>query len=379
MIHQKPQPETSELSEQSDNLEEPQKVSDEFDNLSSTSESSEDSNDMSKNSESTEEANELSEMSESSKDSNDIPNTSELSEDSNELSETLESQEDSNDLLDQDVSDKQSSKENYLENKSEENDFDDLMDNYEDTKKDDSKTNNSNQLSNSPSSKLNDISTSKVYKVFKKLVSLSYERYQKGTYKYNKKEIVKHYLTNQKFRIIDDLVSPTYKPDVYVFDLSPSNDSSLQMYINAISSVAFKGSLIYLTFNDNMLRKIMIKKSGSKNINIQEMVHSNDKKYNYFDCFTFQEYRSLYEELKNIRDRKIYIFSDFDISEDISKLSQINPEIVWFSTEYSNNYHFFDREYPELYKGYYVDTSSIEDIEKFVQTKDKRKYKRRSI
>ena len=92
----------------------------------------------------------------------------------------------------------------------------------------------------------------------------------------------------------------------------------------------------------------------------------------------------MYEELREIKDRKIYVFSDFDISSDISRLSQENQEIVWFSTERSNYGSsiygsFFYREYPSSYIGYYVNTSGIEDIEKFVLEKNKSKYKRRSI
>ena len=262
-----------------------------------------------------------------------------------------------------------------------ENDFDDLMEYYD--------NNNSNNKTSecktpeSPSDKLDDISTTRIYKVFRKLVSLSYERYQKGTYRYNKKEIVKHYLTSQKFRIIDDLVSPTFKPDVYVFDLSPSNNKSLEMYVNAISSVAAKNSLIYLTYNDCILRKLVIKKENSQGIDVSKVANSQVEKYNNFDCTIFTEYRSLYEELRDIKDRKIYIFSDFDISFDISRLSQENPSIVWFSTEKNNygdlNYNnYFYREYPSTYIGYYVETSGIDEIEKFILEKNKSKYKRKS-
>ena len=264
-----------------------------------------------------------------------------------------------------------------------ENDFDDLMDNYDENNNINNET-NEGKNSESPSDKLDDINTTRIYKVFRKLVSLSYERYQKGTYKYNKKEIVKHYLTNQKFRIIDDLVSPTFKPDVYVFDLSPSNNESLEMYVNAISSVAIKNSLIYLTYNDCILRKLVIKKENSQGIDVSKVANSQVKKYNNFDCTIFTEYRSLYEELRDIKDRKIYIFSDFDISSDISRLSQENQDIVWFSTEKNNygdlNYgNYFYREYPSTYIGYYVETSGIDEIEKFILEKNKSKYKRRSI
>jgi len=275
------------------------------------------------------------------------------------------------------------SQEQSSEQQIDENDFDDLMNNY-DEDNDIIKDKNKNKGSESPSDKLNDITTTKIYKVLKKLVSLSYERYEKGTYKYDKKEIVKHYLTNQKFRIIDDLISPTFKPDVYVFDLSPSNNESLEMYVNAISSVAIKNSLIYLTYNDCVLRKLTIKKENAKSIDVAKVANLQIKKYSNFDCTIFSEYRSLYEELREIKDRKIYIFSDFDISSDISKLSQENQEIVWFSTERSNYgssiySSFFYKEYPSSYIGYYVETSGIEDIEKFVLEKNKSKYKRRSI
>ena len=263
---------------------------------------------------------------------------------------------------------------------SDENDFDDLMNNYDENNNMSHNTNES-KGAGSPSDKLDNITTTKIYQVLKKLVSLSYERYEKGTYKYNKKEIVKHYLTNQKFRIIDDLISPTFKPDVYVFDLSPSNNKSLEMYVNAISSVAIKNSLIYLTYNDCILRKLTIKKENAKGIDVGKVANSQIKKYSNFDCTIFNEYRSLYEELREIRDRKIYVFSDFDICSDISKLSQENQEIVWFSTERSNYvsliFNSLYREYLSSYIGYYVETSGIEDIEKFVREKNKAKYKGR--
>ena len=283
----------------------------------------------------------------------------------------------------QEQTNEEAQEESTEEQTDEENDFDELMNNYDENNNVNQNTNNSNK-SEKPSDKLDDITTTKVYKVLKKLVSLSYEKYEKGTYKYDKKEIVKHYLTNQKFRIIDDLVSPTFKPDVYVFDLSPSNDESLEMYVNAISSVAIKNSLIYLTFNDCVLRKLTIKKENAKNIDVSKIANSQIKKYSNFDCTIFNEYRSLYEELREIKDRKIYIFSDFDISSDISKLSQENQEIVWFSTErsnYSSSIYgsFLYREYPSSYIGYYVDTYGIEDIEKFVLEKNKSKYKRRPL
>lgn len=50
---------------------------------------------------------------------------------------------------------------------------------------------NNNKKSENPSDKLDDITITKIYKVLKKLVSLSYERYEKGTYKYDKKEIMR--------------------------------------------------------------------------------------------------------------------------------------------------------------------------------------------
>ena len=263
------------------------------------------------------------------------------------------------------------------EQQTDENDFDDLMNNYDENHSREQED-KQHEETHSASDKLDDITTTKIYKVLKKLVSLSYERYQKGTYKYDKKEIVKHYLTNQKFKIIDDLVSPTFKPDVYVFDLSPSNNESLEMYVNAISSVAIKNSLIYLTYNDCILRKLLIKKENAKNIDVSKIVNAEIENYNNFECTIFNEYRSLYEELKDIKDRRIYVFSDFDISRDISRLSQENQNIVWFSTEKDYGSHsFFYREYPSSYIGYYVETSGIEDIEKFIREKNKNKYKGR--
>ena len=298
-----------------------------------------------------------------------------------------QSSEQQNDEQTQEQSSEQQSDEQTQEQSSEqqndENNFEDLMNNYEEDV-DKEHENNHDKGTQNPSDKLNDITTTKIYRVLKKLVSLSYERYQKGTYKYDKKEIVKHYLMNQKFKIIDDLVSPTFKPDVYVFDLSPSNNESLEMYVNAISSVAIKNSLIYLTYNDCILRKLIIKKESYKTIDVSKIATSQLQKYNNFDCVIFNGYRSLYEELREIKDRKIYIFSDFDISSDISKLSQENQDIVWFSTEKSNcgssiYQSFFYREYPTSYVGYYVETSGIEDIEKFIMEKNKAKYKRRSM
>ena len=277
---------------------------------------------------------------------------------------------------------KQDNKDNDLHENNDsddENDFDDLMNNYDednDTKRNRNTTNSN--YSGSPSDKLSSIHSSKVYKTLKKLVSLSYERYTKGTYKYNKKDIVKHYITNQKFRIMDDMVSPTFKPDVYVFDLSPSNDNSLELYVNTISSVASKGSIIYLTFNERILRKLTIKKNNSSGIDVEKVAKSNTTRYQNFDCEVFDEFRSLYDELKDIKNKKIYVFSDFDVSEEMCSLSQENDSIVWFSTENSAHYGgMFDfyRPYPTTYKGYYVETQGIDDIEKYVLEKNKSKYK----
>lgn len=277
---------------------------------------------------------------------------------------------------------KQGNKDNDLHENNDsddENDFDDLMNNYDednDTKRNRNTTNSDS--SGSPSDKLSSIHSSKVYKTLKKLVSLSYERYTKGTYKYNKKDIVKHYITNQKFRIMDDMVSPTFKPDVYVFDLSPSNDDSLELYVNTISSVASKGSIIYLTFNERILRKLTIKKNSSSGIDVEKVAKSNTTRYQNFDCEVFDEFCSLYDELKDIKNKKIYVFSDFDVSEEMCSLSQENDSIVWFSTENSAHYgEMFDfyRPYPTTYKGYYVETQGIDDIEKYVLEKNKSKYK----
>lgn len=277
---------------------------------------------------------------------------------------------------------KQDNKDNDLhenDDSDDENDFDNLMNNYDednDTKRNRNTTNSDS--SGSPSDKLSSIHSSKVYKTLKKLVSLSYEKYTKGTYKYNKKDIVKHYITNQKFRIMDDMVSPTFKPDVYVFDLSPSNDDSLELYVNTISSVASKGSIIYLTFNERILRKLTIRKNSSSGIDVDKVAKSNATRYQNFDCEVFDEFRSLYDELKDIKNKKIYVFSDFDVSEDMCSLSQENDSIVWFSTENSAHYGgMFDfyRPYPTTYKGYYVETQGIDDIEKYVLEKNKSKYK----
>ena len=303
-------------------------------------------------------------------------------------SENNDSNEEEKDLLDENKEEKDSDKEKQ-DNKDndlrknndsdDENDFDDLMNNYDednDTKRNRNTTNSDS--SGSPSDKLSSIHSSKVYMTLKKLVSLSYERYTKGTYKYNKKDIVKHYITNQKFRIMDDMVSPTFKPDVYVFDLSPSNDDSLELYVNTISSVASKGSIIYLTFNERILRKLTIKKNSSSGIDVEKVAKSNTTRYQNFDCEVFDEFRSLYDELKDIKNKKIYVFSDFDVSEEMCSLSQENDSIVWFSTENSAHYgEMFDfyRPYPTTYKGYYVETQGIDDIEKYVLEKNKSKYK----
>ena len=264
-----------------------------------------------------------------------------------------------------------------IEESEDENDFDNLLNNYEENSR---KENNKNESTShhSASDKIYDTTPTKIYKVLKKLVSLSYESYQKGTYKYNKKEIIKHYLTEQKFKIIDDLMSPVFKPDIYVFDLSPSNDNSLEMYVNAISSVAIKGSLIYLTYNNEILRKLYIKKQNSKGIDVKEYVNSENNKYDNIECTTYNEYQSLYEELKNERNRKIYIFSDLDISSDMVKLSEKNKNIVWFSTENNSQfYNFYTRDVPSEYDGLYVDTKDITDIEKYIKEKNKSRYRRR--
>ena len=254
------------------------------------------------------------------------------------------------------------------------NDFDNLMNNYEDEKE--LECSKSNSSSKRPSDKLSDVNATKVYNILKKLVSLSYERYEKGTYRYNKKEIVKHYITNQKFKILDDTMSPIFKPDVYVFDLSPSNDNSLELYVNAISSLAVKGSIIYLTFNERILRKLTIKKYGDTNIDVNKIATTSENKYKSFDCEIYDgRMCSLYEELVKIRDRNIYIFSDFDVSDDMTRLSQKNREIVWFSTQ-KQNYSFL-MDYPVNYQGYYVETENIDDIEKYVLTKNKNRYRRK--
>ena len=358
-----------------------------------TSSSNEESQEQEETSSSKEEAQEQEEPSSSKEESQEQEETSSSKEKSQEQEETSSSKEEaqeqekttSSNEEDQEQEKTSSSNEESQEQKEttlpkDENDFNDLIANYDEN----NSIKNENKSLDSPSKKLDDIQPTRIYKVLRKLVSLSYEQYQKGTYKYNKKEIIKHYLTNQKFRIIDDLESPTFKPDVYVFDLSPSNNKSLEMYVNAISSVAIKNSLIYLTYNSCILRKLLIKKENPHGIDVSKIANSQQKNYNNIDCTVFTEYRSMYEELKEIRNRKIYIFSDFDISSDISKLSQENPNIVWFSTEKTNhgnlNYgDYFYREYPSNYMGYYIETSGIDDIEKFVLEKNKNKYKRRTV
>ena len=82
--------------------------------------------------------------------------------------------------------------------------------------------------------------------------------------------------------------------------------------------------------------------------------------------------------MKDIKNKKIYVFSDFDVSEEMCSLSQENDRIVWFSTENSDHYGgMFDfyRPYSTTYKGYYVETQGIDDIEKYVLEKNKSKYK----
>ncbi|MDE6141849.1 MAG: hypothetical protein K2G03_04530, partial [Bacilli bacterium] len=113
-----------------------------------------------------------------------------------------------------------------------------------------------------------------------------------------------------------------------------------------------------------------------RGIDVKEIVNSNEEKYSNFECMVFREFTSLYEELRKIKDRTIYVFSDFDISADISKLSQENPNIVWFSTEGNIDPMFsMFREHPSTYEGYYVDVSDISDIEDYIKEPNKRKYK----
>ena len=280
------------------------------------------------------------------------------------------SSEDSN----QSISDSSDDFGNDNSDEDDDNDFDNLMNNYEDEKN--LEHSKSSSSSKRPSDKLSDVNATKIYNVLKKLVSLSYERYENGTYRYNKKEIVKHYITNQKFKILNDTMSPIFKPDVYVFDLSPSNDNSLELYVNAISSLAVKGSIIYLTYNERIIRKLTIKKYDNASIDVNKIATTKENRYKNFDCEIYDDKMcSLYKELVKIRDRNIYIFSDFDVSDDMTRLSQKNREIVWFSTQ-TQNYSFF-MDYPINYKGYYVETKGIDDIEKYVLTKNKSGYRRK--
>ena len=313
-----------------------------------------------------------------SKESNEQKDSGNLSDESS-TDELEDDSKESNEKEDSDNISDESSNEDIKDSSEDENDFDDLLNNYDESRKRESERKENSSQQNA-SDKINDITPSMVYKILKKLVSLSYETYQKGTYKYNKKEIIKHYLTEQKYKILDDLISPIFKPDVYVFDLSPSNDNSLEMYVNAISSVAIKGSLIYLTYNNKILRRLLIKKQNSKSIDVKEVVNSENEKYRNFECTVYNEYQSLYEELKDTKNRKIYIFSDLDISSDMVELSKKNKNIVWFSTENNNAfYSFFEREVPDDYEGLYVDTKDITDIEKYIKEKNKSRYRRRHI
>ena len=232
------------------------------------------------------------------------------------------------------------------------------------------------QGNKSASDRINDIETTEIYRVLKKLVSLSFESYQKGFHRYDKKAIVKHFITNQKWKILDDLVSPAFKPDVYVFDLSPSNDASLEMYVNAISSLAVKDSIIYLTYNNCMLRKLEIKRPSPFGVDVKEIVNSEEERYSNFDCTVYKESTFLYDELRTINGRAIYIFSDYDITYDITQLSKENPNVVWFSTEGNVDPMFaMFRRHPSEYEGYYVDVSDISDIEDYIREPNKRKYK----
>ena len=322
--------------------------------------------------------------SDSSDDFNDSNSDDNISENSNDMSNQSDL-DNSEDFSDSNSDDNMSESSNGMSDQSDldslddfdeedDNDFDNLMNNYEDEKE--LERSKSNSSSKRPSDKLSDVNATKVYNVLKKLVSLSYERYEKGTYRYNKKEIVKHYITNQKFKILNDTMSPIFKPDVYVFDLSPSNDNSLELYVNAISSLAVKGSIIYLTFNERILRKLTIKKYGNTSIDVNKIATTSENKYKNFDCEIYDDgVCFLYEELVKVRDRNIYVFSDFDVSDDMTKLSQKNREIVWFSTQ-TQNYSFL-MDYPVNYQGYYVETENIDDIEKYVLTKNKSRYRRK--
>ena len=375
--------------------------SDDFNDSNSDDNISENSNDMSNqsNSDNSEDFNDNNldyDLSENSNDKNNQSN-SYNSEDFNDNNLDCDPSENSNDMSDQSDSansedlnnsnsdDNISESSNGMSDQSDldslddfdeedDNDFDNLMNNYEDEKE--LERSKSNSSSKRPSDKLSDVNATKVYNVLKKLVSLSYERYEKGTYRYDKKEIVKHYITNQKFKILNDTMSPIFKPDVYVFDLSPSNDNSLELYVNAISSLVVKGSIIYLTFNERILRKLTIKKYSNTSIDVNKIATTSENKYKNFDCEIYDDgVCFLYEELVKIRDRNIYIFSDFDVSDDMTRLSQKNREIVWFSTQ-KQNYSFL-MDYPVNYQGYYVETENIDDIEKYVLTKNKNRYRRK--
>ena len=359
---------SNDMSDQSDSAN-----SENLNNSNSDDNISENSNDMSNQSDL--------DNSEDFNDSNSDDNTSESLNDMSDQSDSANSE----DFSDSNSDDNMSESSNGMSDQSDldslddfdeedDNDFDNLMNNYEDEKE--LERSKSNSSSKRPSDKLSDVNATKVYNVLKKLVSLSYERYEKGTYRYNKKEIVKHYITNQKFKILNDTMSPIFKPDVYVFDLSPSNDNSLELYVNAISSLAVKGSIIYLTFNERILRKLTIKKYGNTSIDVNKIATTSENKYKNFDCEIYDDgVCFLYEELVKVRDRNIYVFSDFDVSDDMTKLSQKNREIVWFSTQ-TQNYSFL-MDYPVNYQGYYVETENIDDIEKYVLTKNKSRYRRK--
>ena len=355
-------------------------------NNQSNSYNSEDFNDNNLDYDSSENSNDMSDQSDSanSEDLNNSNSDDNISGNSNDMSNQSDPA-NSEDFSDSNSDDNMSESSNGMSEQSDldslddfdeedDNDFDNLMNNYEDEKE--LERSKSNSSSKRPSDKLSDVNATKVYNVLKKLVSLSYERYEKGTYRYNKKEIVKHYITNQKFKILNDTMSPIFKPDVYVFDLSPSNDNSLELYVNAISSLAVKGSIIYLTFNERILRKLTIKKYGNTSIDVNKIATTSENKYKNFDCEIYDDgVCFLYEELVKVRDRNIYVFSDFDVSDDMTKLSQKNREIVWFSTQ-TQNYSFL-MDYPVNYQGYYVETENIDDIEKYVLTKNKSRYRRR--
>ena len=355
-------------------------------NNQSNSYNSEDFNDNNLDYDSSENSNDMSNQSDSanSENLNNSNSDDNISENSNDMSNQSDL-DNSEDFSDSNSDDNMSESSNGMSDQSDldslddfdeedDNGFDNLMNNYEDEKE--LERSKSNSSSKRPSDKLSDVNATKVYNVLKKLVSLSYERYEKGTYRYNKKEIVKHYITNQKFKILNDTMSPIFKPDVYVFDLSPSNDNSLELYVNAISSLAVKGSIIYLTFNERILRKLTIKKYGNTSIDVNKIATTSENKYKNFDCEIYDDgVCFLYEELVKVRDRNIYVFSDFDVSDDMTKLSQKNREIVWFSTQ-TQNYSFL-MDYPVNYQGYYVETENIDDIEKYVLTKNKSRYRRK--